>query len=82
MMDYIEELIKKSDFLGTKLSSGNKTYIVKESDNYSYKDPIDSSIASKKVSKKCQKKNIFLDRLAGYIYTYVIIFILGSQNII
>lgn len=49
MMSEIEELIKKPDFLGTKFASGNKTYVVKEADNYSYKDPIDGSVASQQV---------------------------------
>lgn len=57
MINYVEELIKKSDFIGTKLASQNKTYVVKEADNYSYKDPIDGSIATKQVNytflKKC-----------------------------
>ncbi|KAL7289372.1 hypothetical protein TKK_0016575 [Trichogramma kaykai] len=47
MMDYVENLINKNDFVGTKLKSGNKTYVVKEADNYSYKDPIDGSVSSK-----------------------------------
>ncbi|KAJ8682070.1 hypothetical protein QAD02_017862 [Eretmocerus hayati] len=47
MMEYIEELMKKPDFVGTKLTSQSKTYVVKEADNYSYKDPIDGSVASK-----------------------------------
>lgn len=56
MMNYVEELMKKSDFVGTKLASQNKTYIVKEADNYSYKDPIDGSIATKQVDFKFLKK--------------------------
>ncbi|XP_058805426.1 phosphoglucomutase [Phymastichus coffea] len=47
MMEYIETLINKPDFVGTKLLLENKTYIVKEADNYSYEDPIDKSKASK-----------------------------------
>ncbi|XP_011498014.1 PREDICTED: phosphoglucomutase [Ceratosolen solmsi marchali] len=47
MMKYVEELMKESDFVGRKFTSHNKTYIIKEADNYSYKDPIDGSVASK-----------------------------------
>ena len=49
MMEYIEALISKPEFVGTKLTHENKTYIVKEGDNYSYKDPIDGSVATKQV---------------------------------
>lgn len=47
MMKDIEEKFKTSQFIGTKLNFQNKEYIVKEADNYSYKDPVDNSIADK-----------------------------------
>lgn len=49
MMDNLEELITKPGFIATKLTELNKTYVVKEASNYSYKDPIDGSVASKQV---------------------------------
>lgn len=49
MMKDIEEKFKTSQFIGTKLNFQNKEYIVKEADNYSYKDPVDNSIADKQV---------------------------------
>ncbi|KAG7190031.1 hypothetical protein KM043_006181 [Ampulex compressa] len=47
MMQHIEGTIQKSDFIGTKLTFGDKAYIVKLADNYSYVDPIDGSKATK-----------------------------------
>lgn len=49
MMKDIEEKFQNSQFLGKKLNFQNKEYIVKEADNYSYKDPIDNSVADKQV---------------------------------
>lgn len=49
MMQYIEATIQKSEFVGSKLTSASKTYVVKLADNYSYVDPIDGSIANKQV---------------------------------
>lgn len=47
MMTDLENLITKSDFIGREFSNGGKTYKVKIGDNFSYKDPIDGSIATK-----------------------------------
>ncbi|XP_029036920.1 phosphoglucomutase [Osmia bicornis bicornis] len=47
MMQYIETEIHKPEFKGSKLTFGDKTYVVKLSDNYSYVDPIDGSQATK-----------------------------------
>ncbi|XP_015116816.1 phosphoglucomutase [Diachasma alloeum] len=47
VMAEVEAKIQDPSFKGTKLSSGNKVYVVREADNYSYKDPIDGSIATK-----------------------------------
>lgn len=60
MMEYIETLTNKPDFVGTKLSSQSKTYVVKEADNYSYEDPIDKSKASKQVSTILQVGKRFI----------------------
>ncbi|XP_003699636.1 phosphoglucose mutase 1 [Megachile rotundata] len=47
MMQYIESEIQKPSFVGSKLTFGDKTYVVKLSDNYSYVDPVDGSQATK-----------------------------------
>ena len=49
MMKDIEDKIQSPQFIGTKLAYQNKEYVVKEADNYSYKDPIDNSVADKQV---------------------------------
>lgn len=49
MMQHIESEIQKPGFVGSKLTSNGKTYIVKLGDNYSYIDPVDKSQASKQV---------------------------------
>lgn len=51
-MQEVETVIQKPGFLGTTLSSGNKTYTVKLADNYSYTDPVDGSQANKQVGFK------------------------------
>lgn len=47
MMTDLENLITKPEFVGREFSNGGKTYKVKIGDNFSYKDPIDGSIATK-----------------------------------
>lgn len=49
MMQSIETLIQKPEFIGRKLQHEGKEYIVKQADNYSYTDPVDSSKATKQV---------------------------------
>ncbi|XP_017889463.1 phosphoglucomutase [Ceratina calcarata] len=47
MMQQLESEIQKPEFLGSRLTSEGKTYVVKLGDNYSYVDPVDGSKASK-----------------------------------
>ena len=47
MMQLIETEIQRPEFLGKKLTSEGKTYVVKLGDNYSYVDPVDGSQATK-----------------------------------
>ncbi|XP_011300092.1 phosphoglucomutase [Fopius arisanus] len=47
VMTEIERKIDDPSFKGTKFECGSKIYVVKEADNYSYKDPIDGSVATK-----------------------------------
>ncbi|KAH0950242.1 hypothetical protein HN011_009188 [Eciton burchellii] len=49
MMESIEALIQKPDFIGRKLQYENKEYVVKQADNYSYTDPVDGSKATKQL---------------------------------
>lgn len=49
MMQHIESEMEKPGFVGSKLTSEGKTYVVKLGDNYSYIDPIDGSQANKQV---------------------------------
>ncbi|KAL7049151.1 hypothetical protein ACKWTF_003615 [Chironomus riparius] len=46
MMTDLENLITKPEFVGKEFSNGGKTYKVKLGDNFSYKDPIDGSVAT------------------------------------
>ncbi|CAK1586702.1 unnamed protein product [Parnassius mnemosyne] len=47
MMQALEKKITAPGFVGSSFSSGNKTYVVKLADNFSYMDPIDKSVAMK-----------------------------------
>ncbi|KAK0180895.1 hypothetical protein PV327_003229 [Microctonus hyperodae] len=47
VMAEVESKIQEASFISTKFDSGNKQYIVKYADNYSFKDPVDGSIATK-----------------------------------
>ncbi|XP_011140816.1 phosphoglucomutase isoform X2 [Harpegnathos saltator] len=47
MMQGIEALIQKPEFIGRKLQYENKEYVVKQADNYFYIDPVDGSKATK-----------------------------------
>lgn len=49
MMKELEDAMSKPEFIGTTLTHGGKSYTVQEADNYSYKDPIDGSVATKQV---------------------------------
>lgn len=50
MMQSIETVIQKPEFIGRKLQHEGKEYVVKQADNYSYIDPVDGSKATKQVS--------------------------------
>ncbi|XP_018044394.1 PREDICTED: phosphoglucomutase [Atta colombica] len=47
MMQSIETLVEKPDFIGKQLQYEGKEYIVKQVDNYSYTDSVDGSKATK-----------------------------------
>ncbi|KAH8380609.1 hypothetical protein KR009_011638 [Drosophila setifemur] len=47
MVALMEKTITAADFVGKSYSSGGKTYVVKEADNFSYTDPVDKSVATK-----------------------------------
>lgn len=47
MMQALEKTITSSGFIGSSHTSGDKTYVVKLADNFSYMDPIDQSVAMK-----------------------------------
>lgn len=49
MMTNLEKHITSPSFKETKLTNGDKAYVVQNADNYSYKDPIDGSVAEKQV---------------------------------
>lgn len=57
MMQGIETLIQKPEFIGRKLHYEGKEYVVKQADNYSYTDPVDDSKATKQV---CSAITLFL----------------------
>lgn len=47
MMQVLEKTITSPGFVGSSHISGDKTYVVKLADNFSYMDPIDQSVAMK-----------------------------------
>lgn len=47
MMSALERTITEAGFVGSAHSSGDKSYVVKVADNFSYIDPIDKSVAMK-----------------------------------
>lgn len=47
MMQELEKKMTSPGFVGSKYSSGNKTYTVAVADNFSYMDPVDRSVAMK-----------------------------------
>lgn len=52
MMDGLEALIAEKDIVGRKFSAGGKTYTMAKADNFSYTDPIDSSVSTKQVRQR------------------------------
>lgn len=68
MMKEVEDKIENAQFIGKKLSSQNKEYVVKEADNYSYKDPVDNSVADKQVTFYCSLLNFFCIHLIKFWY--------------
>lgn len=49
-MQELEKKITEPGFVGSKHTSGDKTYVVALADNFSYMDPVDRSVAMKQVS--------------------------------
>ena len=49
MMQELEKKMTSPGFVGSKHSSGGKTYTVALADNFSYMDPVDRSVAMKQV---------------------------------
>ncbi|XP_040069128.1 phosphoglucomutase [Ixodes scapularis] len=45
MMAALEQKATSPGFVGQQFSSGGKTYVVKEADNFAYTDPVDGSVA-------------------------------------
>lgn len=50
MMDHLEDYIKSGSLVGKKFTSNGKEYVVKVTDNFSYTDPIDKSVAKNQVN--------------------------------
>lgn len=82
MMQHIETEMQKPGFMGSKLTSGGKAYIVKLADNYSYIDPVDGSQASKQVmyDSICSEYGITKYRQNSDLYP--IFYITGFKNFI
>lgn len=49
MMNKLEQLVTSPEYCGTQFIHKNKTYVVKQADNFCYEDPVDGSIASRQV---------------------------------
>ena len=45
----LDVLVVDPSFKGKSFSQGDKTFVVAQSDNYSYTDPIDGSVSKKQV---------------------------------
>jgi hypothetical protein len=52
MMQALEKKMTEPGFVGSVHSSGDKKYVVKLADNFSYMDPIDQSVSMKQVKKE------------------------------
>lgn len=77
MMQNIEGLIQKPDFIGRKLQYEGKEYIVKQVDNYSYTDPVDGSKATKQV-----RPTIVLVLVILYLQLVITFYALGITDIV
>lgn len=51
MMAALEQKATSPGFVGQQFSSGGKTYVVKEADNFAYTDPVDGSVAKGQVCR-------------------------------
>jgi len=71
MMQSIEALIQKPDFIGKKLQYEGKEYVVKQADNYSYTDPVDGSKTTKQVCSTIILVLIILYFQASYNILYI-----------
>ena len=77
MMQSIETLVEKPDFIGKQLQYEGKEYIVKQVDNYSYTDSVDGSKATKQVC------STIILRIISYFQTsYNILYVLGITDIV
>ena len=51
MMDDLNALVEKSDFVGKKFSDSGREFEVSKGDNFAYTDPVDASVAKNQVKK-------------------------------
>lgn len=49
MMHKLEEIVTSPVYVGTQIIHKNKSYVVKQADNFCYEDPVDGSISAKQV---------------------------------
>lgn len=55
MMTFIESQMQA--FIGQKFTANEKTFTVKQADNFTYTDPVDGSISQKQVSDSSEFQN-------------------------
>lgn len=80
MMQSIEALIQKPEFIGKKLQYEGKEYVVKQADNYSYTDPVDGSKATKQV---CSMIIVKFHKFSSYSYIILnLYFVIGFTNFV
>ena len=51
MMENLNKFVADSSVIGQVHSSGDKTYTIAKTDNFSYTDPVDKSVSKNQVSQ-------------------------------
>lgn len=71
MMDNLNGFVADSGNVGKEYSSGDKTYTIAKIDNFSYTDPVDSSVSKNQVNgivlmSLLNEKALFLVQIKTY----------------
>ena len=62
MMDHLATLIASPDIVGKEYSDGGRAFKIAKADDFSYKDPVDSSVAKNQVPDcfTSRRRNAFM----------------------